>query len=89
MGTEEPSRQDLINKLNRVLQLLEGEGEAAPGILARVSALERVIYGRDSVGGIAQQVVALTKLKSWLIATMSAGAGAVLAIGVQYIVKHI
>ena len=61
-------------KLDRVLQLLEGEKDA-PGVIGRLAHVESMLYGSSSMMGIGTKVSILWRVHIWLLCTLSAAAG--------------
>ena len=63
-------------KVNKCLVVLEGSGEDAPGLMARLSLLERVLFGKERQDeGIVYKVGVLWRINVWVMCTMSAAAG--------------
>ncbi len=63
-------------KLDHILQLLEGNGSDAPGLIARVGLIERVLWGKESEKGLAFRVAVMWRMHVWVLCTMSGLAGA-------------
>lgn len=61
--------------LRRIVQLIEGDGENAPGILARLSLIEKVLFGRDADGGMVQRVQFMWRTWIWVLCSLSAAMG--------------
>jgi hypothetical protein len=64
-------------KLDRLIQLLEGDGESAPGVVARLGSLEMLMYGDKNERnlGIKTKVTIMWRVHIWLLCTGSALAG--------------
>ncbi len=62
-------------KLDRITQLLEGDGEDAPGLLARVRNIEVLLLGKDGTDGMVHKLTVVWRIHVWLLCTMSAGVG--------------
>ena len=62
-------------KLDRIVQLLEGEGDSSPGLLARVSSLEVLMFGKDHSSGLIHKVSVMWRFYVWLLCTLSATVG--------------
>ncbi len=73
MSDESVSRSN-AQKLDRLIQLIEGE-EDAPGVLARISLIEAVIFGKHGKEGLATKVNFMWKIYVWIMCTLSAGIG--------------
>ncbi len=79
-------------KLDKVIRLLEGEGEGenkTPGLMERVSAVERILYGQDKLGGLVVEVAKIRKITSWISHTATAAISLATGLGVSWIVKHL
>ena len=63
-------------KLDRIIQLLEGDGEGAPGLIKRVAAVERVLQGVEGTYGVITKVTIMWRFWIWILCTASAGVGA-------------
>lgn len=61
--------------LRRIVQLIEGDGDNAPGILARLSLVEKVLFGKDADGGMVQRVQFMWRTWVWVLCTLSAFGG--------------
>lgn len=70
----EVSQQNAV-KLDRLVQLLEGDGENAPGIVGRLGMVERILFGKDGAGGIVQEHKVMWRIHVWLLCTGSAAVG--------------
>lgn len=75
---------EISNKLDRVVQLLEGDGKDAPGVLSRLSVIERVLFGKEGTGGLLVEHRVMWRAHVWALCTLSAGAGS----AVTLIIKH-
>lgn len=76
----------LDSKVERILVIIEGTGEDAPGLMARLSMVERVLFGKERQDeGIMYRVNVLWKGYIWLLCTLSAIAG----FGLRELVKII
>lgn len=63
-------------KVERILVIIEGTGEDAPGLMARLSLVERVLFGKEHQDeGIVYRISVLWKGYIWLLCTLSAMAG--------------
>jgi hypothetical protein len=60
-------------KLDRVIQLLEGDGKDAPGLIGRVGRMERELFGNGHMG-ITTRVQLMWRSWVWMLCTASAGA---------------
>lgn len=65
---------DNSRKLDELIQLIKGEQDA-PGVLARLSLHEEVLFGSRGNGGLIHKVNMMWKIHTWLLCTLSAGAG--------------
>ena len=74
MNNEQATSQTNAAKLDRLLQLIEGETDA-PGILARLTLLETVMFGRHGRDGLATKVNFMWRFYIWVLCSMSAGIG--------------
>ena len=61
-------------KLDRLLALIEGE-ENAPGLLGRVAAHDKTLYGIDGSNGVVNKVNVMWRAHVWLLCSMSGIAG--------------
>lgn len=69
----------LEGKVERVIGLIEGSGADAPGLLARLGLVERVLFGKERQDeGIVYKVGVLWRVQVWVLCTLSAAAGFVL-----------
>lgn len=66
---------DLDHRIGRILQLLEGDGADAPGLLARLALIERIMFGKEQQDGLVYKVGVLWRMSTWVLCTMSAAAG--------------
>lgn len=75
----ESNAQKLIvldSKVQKILVILEGTGEDAPGLMARLSLVERVLFGKERQDeGMIYRVNVLWKGYIWILCTLSAAAG--------------
>jgi hypothetical protein len=64
-------------KLDHLIQLIEGDGEAAPGVVARLSNLEVIMYGdrNERSLGVRTKVTIMWRAHIWLLCTGSAALG--------------
>jgi hypothetical protein len=83
------NQETLLRKVDHLLDLIMGSGENAPGLMSRVAAIERVLYGRDATGGMVQQLVEIRRIKTWVLGSLSALFGSGLTVLIQYVIKHI
>jgi len=67
--------QALNHKVDRMVLLLEGSGEDAPGIVTRLALLERVMFGKDKQEGVTYKVAILWRMHVWVLCTLSGLAG--------------
>lgn len=66
-------------KVERILVMIEGTGEDAPGLMARLSLVERILYGKDHRDeGLVYRVGVLWRVHVWVLCTLSAAGGFVL-----------
>lgn len=65
----------LEKSVGRIIHILEGEGDSAPGLMARLSILERVLWGKNNQDGIVQKVNILWRMHVWVLCTLSGLAG--------------
>lgn len=69
----------LDSKVQRILVIIEGTGEDAPGLMARLSLVERVLFGKERQDeGLVYKVGVLWRVQVWVLCTLSAAAGFVL-----------
>lgn len=61
-------------KLDRLLQLIEGEPDA-PGILGRLALHEEVLFGKRGNNGLVNKVNILWRGHVWVLCTLSGGVG--------------
>jgi len=64
----------LTEKVNRILQLLEGEKDV-PGILSRLAEHEETLYGKKGANGVVSKVNIMWRVHVWLLCTLSGAAG--------------
>lgn len=64
----------LASDVAKVRQLLEGEQDA-PGVLARITLIETVIFGRHGKEGLATKVNFMWKVYVWLLCSLSGVVG--------------
>jgi hypothetical protein len=57
-------------KVDRLVHLLEGDGSDAPGIVARLGMLERILYGNAS-NGLVHRVNVLWRVHTWVLCSAS------------------
>lgn len=62
-------------KLDRVLMLLEGAGEDAPGLLHKVNTHAELLLGKDGSRGVVQKVDLMWRAHIWILCTLSGGLG--------------
>lgn len=74
-------------KLDRLIQLMEGDGEDAPGVISRLGMVETILYGKDRVGGIVQEHRIMWRIHVWLLCSASACLGFVLKWGLDHMIK--
>lgn len=65
----------LEKSVGRVIHILEGEGESAPGLMARLLIVERALWGKNNQDGIVQKVGILWRMHVWVLCTLSGLAG--------------
>lgn len=66
-------------KIDRVTGLIEGAGSDAPGLMARLSMVERVLFGKEKQDeGLVYKVGVLWRVHVWVLCTLSAAGGFVL-----------
>ena len=65
---------ELDKKLDRILQLIEGEKDA-PGLMGRLAHVESMFYGGENTMGINTKVNIMWRVHIWLLCTLSAAAG--------------
>lgn len=69
----------LESKVERILVMIEGTGEDAPGLMARLSLVERILFGKEHQDeGMVYRVSVLWRLHVWVLCTLSAAGGFVL-----------
>ena len=66
---------DTDQKLDRVLMLLEGAGQDAPGLLHKVNTHADILLGKDGSRGMVQKVDLMWRAHIWLLCTLSGGLG--------------
>jgi hypothetical protein len=74
METHAVSEQN-SHKLDRIVQLLEGDGKDAPGLVNRLGTLESILYGKDKAGGLVQEHRIMWRVHVWLLCSASASLG--------------
>jgi hypothetical protein len=62
-------------KLDEVLLILKGQGEAAPGLMAIVHAHSVALYGVNGKLGLSQKVETMWRFSVWVLAAASATGG--------------
>lgn len=65
---------NVASKLDKLNQLMEGEQDA-PGVLARISLIEAVLFGRHGKDGLATKVNFMWRAHIWLLCALSGSAG--------------
>lgn len=76
----------LESKVDRVTGLIEGSGADAPGLMARLSLVERVLFGKErQEEGMVYRVGILWRMSTWVLCTLSALAGFALREGIRLI----
>jgi hypothetical protein len=68
---------NLEQKVDRILLLIEGQGESSPGALQRIKTIEDDIYGVKGFMGVKNQVRIIWRAYVWLLCTASAIVGSV------------
>lgn len=78
----------LEKKIDHTTQLLSGDGQDAPGLMARVAGIERALYGQEANReGVIYKVNILWRVHVWVLCTLSALAGSALTMLVPKIIK--
>lgn len=68
--------RELDKKFDRIVSLLEGDGEESPGLVRRIAFIERILFGRErQEEGLVYRVGVLWRWQTWVLCTMSAGLG--------------
>lgn len=62
-------------KVDRILQILEGDGEDQPGLKGQLAEIRRDFYGVKNELGIKTKVNIIWRAHVWLLCAISAGAG--------------
>ena len=77
MNMEEALRISQANsqKLDRITQLLEGDGADAPGLVGRIGTMENVLFGKNKRGGIVGQHDIMWRIHVWLLCGLSGAGG--------------
>jgi hypothetical protein len=65
---------DNSRKLDRIIQLIEGE-EGAPGILGRLARHDEILYGRDGSSGMVNKVNLMWRAHVYVLCTLSGVVG--------------
>lgn len=66
----------LDGKVQRILVIIEGTGEDAPGLMARLSLVERVLFGKENQDqGLVYKVGVLWRVHVWILCSLSAALG--------------
>jgi hypothetical protein len=79
--------EDVTRKLDRILILIEGDGENAPGLNGRVSKLEGAVFGGEQAMGLLTRTMIMWRVHVWMLCTLSAGAALLAREVVRYIWK--
>ncbi len=74
MDMNEAISTDNGRKLDRLIQLLEGE-PGAPGVVSRLATLEHTVNGDNNTMGIATKVTVMWRIHIWVLCTLSGVAG--------------
>jgi len=72
-------------KIDRIMQLLEGDGSSAPGVIARLHYVETDMYGEGHNLGIKTKVTIIWRFWIWMLCTASALAG----FGLRSLMNHL
>jgi hypothetical protein len=80
---------DMEKKLVHLIDLNEQQTKLMESYSVRTGRIEDVLFGKDYLNGMVQQVAALTRFKLWMLCTASALSSSVLTILVAYVVKRI
>ena len=72
-------------KVDRVIQLLEGDGHDAPGVISRLGRVERQMFGDNKEFGIKTKVTIMWRIHIWILCTASGLAGYALHSLVHYL----
>jgi len=86
MSNEEISLSN-AKKLDRIVQLLEGDGIDAPRLLHRVAGHEETLYGTRGNNGLTHKVNIMWRIHIWLLCTLSAAGGFVIKSMTEKILK--
>ena len=62
-------------KIDRLLQIIEGDGDDAPGLVGRLAHVERDFYGHKNDLGVRTKVTIMWRVHMWILCTASALAG--------------
>lgn len=73
----ETTSLDNSRKLDRIIQLIEGEKDA-PGILGRLALHEETLFGRRGKDGMVSKVNIMWRAHVWLLCSLSGLVGYVL-----------
>jgi hypothetical protein len=85
---QEKQLLDLAKHVDHLIALMEGDRDTV-GFTGRLVRLETTLYGKDYINGIVQRVDELSKMKVWILCTLSALGSSGLTIAIAYLVKHI
>lgn len=89
MDVSESNAEKLVRldaKVERLLVIIEGTGSDSPGLTARLSLVERVLFGKEHQDeGIVYKVGVLWRVQVWVLCTLSAAAGFMLREAVRLI----
>src|ERR1017187_6568234 len=76
-------------KIDRILQIIDGEGAVYPGLVSVVSAHQKTLFGKDEQPGLVQTVNILTKFKSWVTHSLTAAITMLATLLASYAMKHL
>ena len=75
------------SKLDRVIQLLEGDGPDAPGLKSKVATHDSILMGERGNNGLVQRVNIMWKVHIWLLCTLSGIVGFILKASFDKLIK--
>ena|ERR1039457_6140929 len=80
---------DVQTKLQHLLDINESQTKLMEEFNKRTTRIEDVLFGKDYLNGMVQQVAILTRWRLFFLCTLSAIASSGLTIVTTYVVKHL
>lgn len=80
---------EMEKQLTHLIDLNETQTKLLEDYNTRLSRIEITLYGKDFLNGLVQQVAVLTRMKLFILCTLSAIASSGLTLVTTYIIKHI